>query len=101
MTRAKQSNGAADTPLPQQLIVVSQDQLVAIVRDAVREAMRQAPAKAPEKKYLDASEIAAHYGVSRATITNWIDDGCPHMRRGQILRFEFPAVDAWFRARGK
>ena len=83
----------------QQLIVVDPDQLAAIVKDAVRDAMKHAPPPKIEKRYLEASEVATYYGVSRATITNWMDEGCPHMRRGQILRFELPAVDAWFRGR--
>ena len=80
-------------------VLVSREELCEIVRAAVHEALQNAPPRKVERQYIEASEVATYFGVSRATVTNWLDEGCPHMRRGQILRFELAAVDDWFRGR--
>lgn len=86
--------------MAQTLIALSPEELQELVRSAVREAMGQQKAP-PKKTYWDAFEVAEHFGVSRSTVTNWLREGCPHHCRGNVLRFELPAVDAWFRARPK
>jgi hypothetical protein len=85
--------------MAQTLIALSPDELRAMVRDAVAEAMA-GDKPASTKRYMDAKEIAAHFGVSRATVSNWTaKEGCPHLLRGKVLRFELAAVEAWFRGR--
>jgi predicted DNA-binding transcriptional regulator AlpA len=80
-------------------IVLTPEELSALVETAVAKALARNPPK-PRKSYLDAAEIGVHFGVSRATIHAWIyEDGCPHIKRGKLLRFELAAVEAWFRSR--
>lgn len=83
----------------QTLIALTPDELRELVRSAVREELGgEKPAQA--KRYLDAREIASYYEVSRATVHNWIkNEGCPHLLRGKVLRFELAAVEAWMRGR--
>jgi len=58
-----------------------------------------APAQ-PPPRYVDPAAIARHFGVSRATVHNWVHrEGCPHEQRGKLVRFELAAVEAWFRGR--
>jgi len=60
------------------VVVLSTDELRALVRDAVVEALRQqAPAAGGSggKGWLRASEAAALADVSRSTIAAWIVDG--------------------------
>lgn len=50
--------------------------------------------------YVSSETIQKHFGVSRATVHNWIhDEGCPHEMRGKILRFKMTAVEDWFHGR--
>lgn len=81
------------------LIAVTSEELQEMVTTAVRKALdERGPGVA--KRYLDAKEIAKHFGVSRATVQNWIrHEDCPCMSRGKVLRFELAAVEAWFRGR--
>jgi excisionase family DNA binding protein len=85
--------------MAQTLVAVSPEELAELVKKAVREELAHNPPK-PGKNYLDARELAEHYSVSRSTVQNWIsEEGCPHIMRGKVLRFELAAVDAWFRGR--
>ena len=85
--------------MAQTLVAVSPEELAELVRKAVRDELTQSPPK-PGKSYLDANEIATHYGISRSTVQNWIsEEDCPHIMRGKVLRFELAAVEAWFRGR--
>lgn len=86
--------------MAQTLIAVSPEELAELVKKAVREELAQSPPKSG-KTYLDAGEIAERFAVSRATVNHWTKhDGCPHLIRGKVLRFELAAVEAWFRGRG-
>lgn len=85
--------------MAQTLVAVSPEELAELVKKAVREELAHNPPK-PTKNYLDTSELAEHYGISRTTVHTWIrDEGCPHILRGRVLRFELAAVEAWFRGR--
>ncbi len=54
----------------------------------------------PAETYVGSDSIQAHFGVSRATVHNWVhDEGCPHEQRGKVLRFKMSAVEDWFRGR--
>ena len=48
---------------------------------------------------LTASQILEELGISRSTLTNYLEAGCPHTRKGKgpraPLRFELEAVKAW------
>jgi len=83
--------------MPDPLILVTATELRAIVREAVQDALGTATEAPP--RYAEASDIAKHFGVSRATVSAWKQDGCPHILRGKVLRFELAAVEAWFRGR--
>jgi excisionase family DNA binding protein len=80
----------------QTLIAMTPEQITALVKGAVREAMAGA-AEAPQ--YLTAAEIAKCFRVSRPTVSKWTAAGCPHIMRGNVLRFELAAVQAWFDGR--
>jgi excisionase family DNA binding protein len=85
--------------MAQTIVSVGPEELAELVRKAVREELAHNPPK-PTKNYLDTGEVAEHFGVSRATVLNWVsDDGCPHIKRGKLLRFELAAMEAWFRGR--
>lgn len=78
-------------------VFLSPEELAQLVRQAVREELAASPPK-PRKNFLDAGEVAAHFGVCRATVHNWAnDEGCPCIKRGKLLRFELAAVDGWVR----
>ena len=52
-------------------------------------------ANEPEK-WSSLEEIAAHLGVSKDTIRNWIKkDVIPHRRIGKQYKFKISEVDAW------
>jgi len=85
--------------MAQTLVAVSPEELAELVKGAVRDALQQTPPK-PAKAYLDAAEVATHFGVSRTTVHEWTrNEDCPHVMRGKVLRYELAAVDAWFRGR--
>lgn len=43
--------------------------------------------------------VMEDYKISRATLHRWVASGCPHEKRGKILRFKLPDVAAWFGGR--
>lgn len=48
------------------------------------------------EKWSSLEEIAAHLGVSKDTIRNWIKkDVIPHRRIGKQFKFKISEVDAW------
>ena len=48
------------------------------------------------EKWSSLEEIAAHLGVSKDTIRNWIKkDVIPHRRIGKQYKFKISEVDAW------
>lgn len=50
--------------------------------------------------YVDSEAIQKHFGISRATVHNWIhEEACPHEMRGKVLRFKMSAVESWFSGR--
>jgi excisionase family DNA binding protein len=85
--------------MAQTLVAISPEELTELVRKAIRDELSESPPK-PRKNYVDAKEIAEHFGVSRATVHAWIhEESCPHILKGRVLRFELAAVEAWFRGR--
>lgn len=91
--------------MPQVLLIITANDIEAIVRRAVRaELMFVSPAPTPKlaKTYVSDAELAVHYGVSRAMIHNWVAvEGCPHSMKGKCRRFTRTAVEAWFRRKGR
>ena len=48
------------------------------------------------EKWSSLEEIAAHLGVSKDTIRNWIKkDVIPHRRIGKQYKFKISEVDTW------
>jgi excisionase family DNA binding protein len=85
--------------MAQNLVVMPQDELIKLLRQAVREELDGKPATTA-KNWLTSTEIATHFDVSEGTIKNWIKHGdCPHYDVGGVRRFELSAVDRWFRNR--
>jgi excisionase family DNA binding protein len=85
--------------MAQNLVVMPQDELVKLLRQAVRDELDNKPASTT-KNWLTSSEIAKHFDVAESTVKNWIrEGGCPHYDVGGIRRFELSAVDRWFRNR--
>jgi excisionase family DNA binding protein len=68
-------------------------------RALIREELGQ---QTPAETYVDSEAIQKYFGISRATVHNWVhEDGCPHEKRGKILRFKLSAVESWFAGRNK
>ena len=43
-----------------------------------------------------AADVAQHFGVSRATVYNWLEStDIPHRKVGGVLRFNLVEVDEW------
>lgn len=59
------------------------------------------PAAAPG--WMTPAECAAHVGVSRNTLGTWRarGEGPPHVKVGQVVRYERAAVDQWMRKNGR
>lgn len=51
-----------------------------------------------DTRLVTAAELAAHYGVSRATIYNLLSRGMPSLKVGRARRFRLADVDAWLDA---
>ncbi len=48
----------------------------------------------------NAVDVAAHFGVTRATVYNWIETtDIPHRKVGGVIRFNLPEVDEWAKGR--
>ena len=62
---------------------------------------RERPAEPkPIDTYVDSEAIQKHFGISRATVHNWVhEEGCPYEQRGKILRFKLSSVESWFAGR--
>lgn len=47
-----------------------------------------------------AVDVAEHFGVTRATVYNWLDTtDIPHRKLGGVIRFNLSEVDEWAKAR--
>jgi excisionase family DNA binding protein len=49
------------------------------------------------EQYFNISDIAKRYKVSVKTIRNWIKKGMPHLRTGNVIRFDTVEVENWIR----
>ena len=49
------------------------------------------------EQYLNIIDIAKRYKVSTKTIRNWIKRGMPHLRTGNVIRFDTAEVENWIR----
>lgn len=75
-------------------------ELRALIRDEVQRAAGNPANDAPAAVYVSADTLQKHFGVSRATVHSWVHkEGCPHDKRGRILRFKLGEVEAWFSQR--
>lgn len=85
---------------PAKMIVqLTTDELEAMIERAVARANGNATHE-PLARYVTMQNVADHFGVSKATVQNWISkETCPHIQRGKVVRFEIAAVEAWFRGR--
>jgi len=52
----------------------------------------------PPKRLVSAAELAAHYGISRATVYNLMGRGMPSVQIGRCRRFRLGETDAWLDA---
>lgn len=81
------------------IVTLTVGELQAMIDQAVAKANGNATHEQPSR-YVDMQHLADHYGVSKATVSNWIrKESCPHIQRGKVVRFEIDAVEAWFRGR--
>jgi excisionase family DNA binding protein len=51
------------------------------------------------EQYFNISDIANRYKVSVKTIRNWIKKGMPHLRTGNVIRFDVAEVENWIRTK--
>jgi len=47
--------------------------------------------------YITIQQMAEKYNVTKQTIRNWIKQGLPHIKLGNVLRFEEKESDSWIR----
>ena len=51
--------------------------------------------------WLSAEEIAAHLGITKETVYDWIaGKGMPAHRVGRLWKFQVTEIDAWVRSGG-
>jgi excisionase family DNA binding protein len=48
-------------------------------------------------QYANIEDIANIYKVSTRTVRNWIKRGMPHLRIGNVIRFDIPEVEHWIK----
>lgn len=48
-------------------------------------------------QYANIEDIASIYKVSTKTVRNWIKRGMPHLRTGNVIRFDTAEVENWIR----
>lgn len=81
------------------LVTMTTDELEALVERAAAKALsKQHPAQ-DQPRYVDVKALATHFDVHRTTVITWVKEGCPHLQRGKVVRFELAAVEAWMRGR--
>lgn len=51
--------------------------------------------------FLTISDLAKRLSISRTTVYNWMESGCPHLKVGGVTRFLLPEVVEWMREHGK
>ena len=83
------------------LVQLTTGQLQALVRAAVVDALGELEGLAANRApaLLDRSGLARELGFSVSTVDKLRADGCPHVRVGDVPRFELPTVLAWLRNR--
>jgi hypothetical protein len=84
------------------MVLVSPEELELLIERGVRRVLdeQKKPVEEPAGNFVSGRAIAQRYGVSRATVHNWAThEGCPHITRGKLRRFNLEAVEAWFRGR--
>jgi len=53
------------------------------------------------ERWYSMNEIAEHFGISRDTVLNWINDKkMPAHKVGRLWKFKVSEVDEWIRAGG-
>jgi excisionase family DNA binding protein len=82
-------------------VVLSRDDLVGIVRDAVREEIGAALGGGAAPEWLDAQGVAAVLSINARSVQKLVTrDGLPAHRVGaKLLRFRRDQVDAWLAER--
>jgi|GEM_PF-2657650 len=83
------------------LVQLTTGQLQALVRAAVVDALGELEGLAANRApaLLDRSGLARELGFSVSTVDKLRADGCPHVRVGDVPRFELALVLAWLRNR--
>lgn len=82
------------------LVVITPDELAALVREAVRDAVAEALADQPDTPpLLDQQGLARALDISIRTLRKLVLQGMPELRVGDSPRYEIDAVLAWLRDR--
>lgn len=82
------------------VILLTAEQLRALVREAVREEMRAAAANDAAPEYLTRRQLAELLGCTTASIRNWEREGLPVVYAGAgSPRYARAAVTAWLEGR--
>lgn len=82
------------------VVVLSPEQLRALVRDAVADLLEQHDGASAGPALLDRAGLARALGVSPPTVDRMRAEGAPELRVGDSPRFELAAVLGWLRERG-
>ena len=54
----------------------------------------------PRSQWKRADALIETLGISRATLSRWLERGLPHHKIGRLLLFDEDEVDRWIKAQG-
>ena len=88
-------------PTPTGLVVITTDELKAIVREQVEEALAEhAPKTSDEPIFVTCAVLCERLGVSRSTVFRARKAGLPFAKCGDEFRYEVSRCAEWFRRLG-
>lgn len=88
--------------VPTALVVLTAEQLAALVTSAVQRALdRHVASQPPPAWLLKSSEMAERIGVCESQLGNLVRERCPCLVGDRQRRFEPERVMLWLRARGR
>jgi len=93
-------NSAQKQTQTSSVIVMDHNTLVNLF-EAQRDFIAEVSGARPVQKLLDTSEISQFLQVTPQTVKKLRDEGMPHIRVGEVFRFDLDDVRAWLKSRGK
>ncbi len=83
-----------------QIAVMTQEQIQAIVRQAIQQVLPAVEAKRPGKKLLSGKEVEEEYGISERNLERWRGEGIgpQYTTIGRRVFYERAVLDAYIEA---